>query len=97
MSSQRRDTELWASRLETYLWLVDPEWRDVSKPWSKVSLRLTSTQLNLLERGHHMLDLLEQGYLQIDEELFEYIGQMDWLICCLSDYSLFTAKNASNT
>lgn len=97
LSSQRRDAERWASRLETHLWLVDPQWRATSRPWSQVPSKLTSTQLKLLEQGHYILDLVEQGYIRMDAELYECGSQLVYLIHCLSDCSFFIASDASNT
>lgn len=87
LSSQRRDAERWASRLETHLWLVDPQWRAASKPWSVVPSKLTSTQL----------DLIQHGYIQMDAELHECGSQLVYLIHRLSDCSFFIASDVSNT
>lgn len=97
LSSQRRDAERWASRLETHLWLVDPQWRATSTPWSLVPSKLTSTQLELLEQGHYILDLIQQGYIQMDAELYDCGSQLVDLIHRVSNCSFFIASDVSNT
>ena len=93
LSSQRRDAERWASKLETMLWLVNPRWRATSKPWSEASLGLTCTQSELLE----WLTLYEHGYVQNDDNIRECGFQLDWLIHCLSACSFFTASDDTSS
>ncbi|KAF2717291.1 hypothetical protein K431DRAFT_288669 [Polychaeton citri CBS 116435] len=77
--------------------MVSLEWRAASKPWSQVSTRLADTQLQLLEQGHHILDLLEQGRIQMDAELYDYTTQLVRLMHRLSDCSFFVASGDSNS
>lgn len=92
LSSQRRDAERWASKLETSLWLVNPRWRATSEPWSQASLRLTCTRSELLE----WLTIFEHGYFRADDKIAECFTQLIWLIRCLSDCSFFTASDDTN-
>ncbi|MCJ1311251.1 hypothetical protein MMC25_004922 [Agyrium rufum] len=95
LSFHMRDAKRWPVRLETYLWLIDSNWRVISKPWSLVPSILSKRQLTLLEQGLSFLDMLQQRYIPLDAELRECGAQLVWLILRLSKCSLFVASEAS--
>jgi hypothetical protein len=93
LNEHYRDIMHWALKLEIFLWVVDPAWRIISKPWSQVPMVLTETQLKAIELGY--MDKVLAKLIPVDPDLSECGQQLTWVISQLSESSFFVTSDPS--
>jgi hypothetical protein len=88
----RPDPIYWALQLEIFLWVIDPDWRFISKSWSQVPTVFSEKQLRAIEHGY--MDEFLGRLIHMDRDIHECRVRLGFLIWRLADCTLFMTSDS---